>query len=337
MTPDYRITADGQDITSTIQGLLESLEITDQAGIASDTLTMVLDDRANIAMPRTGAELSVSLGYRESGLISRGRWVVNEIGISAQPQKMTIRARAANMASAATRAGIPNTLRSHKTRSWEHISLGGIARTIAAEHGLQAAIDPLYDSGSPPAVGAAIQFVAQMHESDMHLLTRLAADAGATFRVVEGRLLLTPAATSNSISGTALEPLIITPDMLSIYHITITDRSHYAAAIAYWHDTASASRQSVRAGAASGDPVLHITGTYPTEQAALAAANTRLSSATRGRIKLTLTMPGLPIARAGIPLQLHGFRPGIDGQYSITKTTSTLRSDFTTKITAETA
>ena len=97
------------------------------------------------------------------------------------------------------------------------------------------------------------------------------------------------------------------------------------------------SGHAVRAGAASGVPVLHIPDTYPTEQAARAAATARLVNATRGRISITMTMPGLPTARAGIPLQLQGFRPGIDGQYSITKTTSALRHDFTTRITAGTA
>jgi len=338
MVPDYRIHADGVDITATIQRLLISLEIIDKAGIESDALTITLDDRETVAIPRTGAELSLSLGYRESGLVDAGRWVVNEVEIATPPARMTIRARAANLTTTSTTSGIPHTLRSCKTRSWEQISLGGIARAIAAEHGLIAAVDAIYDAGTPPSIGALIPFVAQLDESDMHMMTRLAHAAGARFRIVEGRLLLTPEAAAVSASGRTLAAPILTPTQLTSYHATISERTYYAAAIASWHDPNSAQMQQVHVGVTDGEPLLRISGTQRSEQAARAVAIARLASANRGRIQWRAYMPGQASLRAGMPITLQSFRDGLNGSYSITELRHAITSaGFISTIQAEAA
>lgn len=55
MQPNFRIIANKSDITKTVNGRLLSLEITDEIGIVSDSLTMQLDDRDGaIAVPPRG-------------------------------------------------------------------------------------------------------------------------------------------------------------------------------------------------------------------------------------------------------------------------------------------
>ena len=62
MQPNFRIIANKSDITKTVNGRLLSLEITDEIGIVSDSLTMQLDDRDGaLAVPPRGAELVVYL------------------------------------------------------------------------------------------------------------------------------------------------------------------------------------------------------------------------------------------------------------------------------------
>ncbi|MDF1583908.1 MAG: hypothetical protein P1P78_11420 [Methyloprofundus sp.] len=63
MTPAYKILANQNDITAAIRDRLISLNITDEAGMQSDSITIVLDDRDNIIeLPNKGAQLDVFIG-----------------------------------------------------------------------------------------------------------------------------------------------------------------------------------------------------------------------------------------------------------------------------------
>ena len=77
ITPAFRVQVEGSDITSRIADRLLDLTLTDHAGIESDSVEIRLDDAGHvIEFPRTGAKLSVSLGYRESELEKMGLFVV---------------------------------------------------------------------------------------------------------------------------------------------------------------------------------------------------------------------------------------------------------------------
>ena len=79
-TPDFRVIAEGADITAAIRRGLLSLSVTDEAGFTSDKTEIKLDDRdGKISMPRTGAKLEISLGYKETGLVNMGIYVVDEV------------------------------------------------------------------------------------------------------------------------------------------------------------------------------------------------------------------------------------------------------------------
>ena len=127
MTPGYRILADNHDITHRIRDRLIKLKVSDRAGMSSDTAEIELDDRGVIAMPRKGAKLDVSIGYMEQGLVRMGAYVVDEIELSGPPDRMLIRAKAADMR---------QQLKARRTRSWHDTTIGAMVATIAAKHGL---------------------------------------------------------------------------------------------------------------------------------------------------------------------------------------------------------
>jgi len=82
LTPAFKVMAESQDITRKIGDRLLSLTVTDNAGIQSDTVEIRLDDKHHeLILPRTGAELEVSLGYKESG--------VERMGLSVEWMKLT--------------------------------------------------------------------------------------------------------------------------------------------------------------------------------------------------------------------------------------------------------
>ncbi len=83
MTPAFHIAVDGTDITAQIRYRLLWLRVTDEAGIQSDTVELTIDDRDGlIELPRTGANMSVSLGYEETGLFPMGAYTVDERELS---------------------------------------------------------------------------------------------------------------------------------------------------------------------------------------------------------------------------------------------------------------
>ena len=95
MTPDFHISLDGQTID--LASRLISLEISDYADTDSDTLNLVLADPDHrLELPRRGVELTAAIGFKETGLIDKGLFTVDEVEYSSPPNTLTISARAAN-------------------------------------------------------------------------------------------------------------------------------------------------------------------------------------------------------------------------------------------------
>lgn len=292
----YSIIADGANITALVADRLLSAEITDQAGVKSDRLTLVLDDRdQRLELPSKGAKIEVSLGYEPGPLVRMGSYVVDEVDVSGPERELTIRANAADM----------NTgIKSPKERSWHNKTLGDIVRTIAGEHRLQ------------PAISAALAARQLGHvdqtESDMQLLQRLCADQGATCKVADGRLTVAERATGKAASGADLPEAVITASQCASWNATLANRGKYQTVKAYWQNTGTAQRVEVKAG--SGDPVLTLKNSYTSEAEAKRAAESKLKSLQRGTGKMSINgLIGDPYMSAERTAALAGFRAGIDG------------------------
>ena len=227
MTPDFRIIADSEDITERIRDRLLSFRVTDEAGTKSDAVELVLDDgEAVLVWPSPGAELEVSLGYRETGLTRLGLYVVDEVEHSGPPNTLMIRAKATNMRA---------SLKAPKTRAWDNIKLGNLVATMASEHG----ISPKVSGGLSTVV---IPHLDQTAESDLHLLTRLARMYGAVTKPVAGNLIFVFKGEAKSASGRELTEVAVPTSHVIQHRMTLAERGSYQSAIAYWHDPVSAKR-----------------------------------------------------------------------------------------------
>lgn len=302
MTPDFRIIVDSTDITAAIRARLLSLSVTDVAGIESDTVEIALDDRGGvIALPRTGAALTVGIGYKETGVLTLGRYVVDELSLSGPVQSLTIRARAADL-----RQG----LKKPRTRPWENLSIGEIVVSIADEHGYKAKV-------AEALASEVIAHIDQVDESDLNFLTRLARDRGAIAKPSGGLLLFVPPGEAKSASGKELPAIALAATQLSRWDVTLAERGKYPTVTAKWFDPITAAEQTVTAG--EGEPVFTIGRRYPDQAAAESAAKARLESFTRGLATLRLTCPGDPLIVAESRLTLSGLRSGVDGPWSVTR------------------
>src|SRR5690606_3093102 len=122
-------------------------------------------DTANpIQIPPTGAELQVYLGY-DNELTLMGLYIIDEVELSGWPGSMAIRGRAAPYD--ALSKGGKSSLQSQKSRSWARgLKLGSVVQTIAAEHGMEAAVSASLSDITLPHFD-------QTEESDMSFLVRL--------------------------------------------------------------------------------------------------------------------------------------------------------------------
>lgn len=318
--PVFSIKANGEDITKAIRANLKKLTITDEAGVQSDSLQIDLAD-SGIAMPPTGAELQVWLGYRGAARYM-GLYVVDEIVITGPPNTMGIKALAAPFEKSATYGA----LQDQKSRSWEPGTVGYLVTTIAQEHGLTPAV-------SASLASVQLGHLDQTNESDMNLLTRVARDVDAIAKAGGGRLLFVPQGEGMTASGKSLPTVAVTRVDLSTWRASISNRANYGQVVAVWRDKDAAADREVVVG--SEKPSFRLRHTYPSEDAATRAAQGRLNAFKRGTGTLSVTMPGRTDIIAESRLLVSGVRSGVDGEWSVTRATHTLADKLTTAIEAE--
>ena len=326
--PDYKLLANSTDITALIRERLISLRFTDEAGLQSDALEISLaddDPDEPIAMPPTGAELELFLGY--DGKADRmGLFVVDEIELEGWPGVMTIRAHAAPFDQS---KGGKNTLQSQKTRSWaKDTKLGDLVKKIAKEHRLE------------PAVSASLATIPLPHmdqsdESDMHFLVRVARKYDAVVKPASGKLVIAKRGETKSVSGQQLPTITLKPADVKGWRVTQAKRENSGMVVAYYHQTKKAKRTEVKVGA--GEPVTRLRMHYPTQAMAKAAAQAELDKRSRGEVTLSVDVIGRTDLMAEAPLTTAGFRDGVNGNWIITRVEHELTNDgYVCSIDAET-
>lgn len=299
MTPDYDISVAGERITPLISGRLITLTLHDKRGFEADELSLTLDDSDGLlAIPPRGAEVRVALGFKETGLVDKGTYIVDEASHTGPPDRLTLRARSADF-----HAG----LNEQKRRSFRDLPLGDVLKTIAGDHGLQ------------PAIAEALAWtnaghIDQTNESDGHLLTRLGRLHDAIATVKAGRLLFTPLGSSKTASGTALPGITVSrQDGDQHTYQNLEGTSDYSGVRANWYDLGSAVTRAVLAeGESDVRKLKTLLETFATEAEAQAAAKAEWNRIQRGRDILSVT---LAIGRLDLipetPVTLSGWKTEI--------------------------
>lgn len=310
MRPAIIVSAAGRDITDVVRDRFVSATVTDEAAETADTFELVLDDRPpGIAVPPTGAELAVDLGFREQGTAPMGTYTVDEIEQQGPPDTMTIRAQAAD---------VLGELKAPRTRSWSMHTIGDVVGTIAGRHDLTPRVDTALS-------GIALPHIDQADESDLSLLRRLASyQLDVVAKVANGQLLfLRRQVLANELAAAATR--IPRTDAVD-YRVLQAERGKYAAVVARWREFEIGELQEVTAG--SGTPVYALPETYPDRASASNAAETKLRALQRGTRtgKLTLS-PGRPELAADAPIRLDGWGGGADGVWVANAARHTVSED----------
>lgn len=314
---DFKIIANKLDITYLIKDRLMRLTLSDSAGIENDTAEIELDNRDQaISPPATGAELDIYIGY-EGALVFKGTYTVDEISEPLEIDTLTISAQAARMKGA---------FKAPRDSSYDEITLGELAQKIGARHGYEVKIEPSISS---------IHFthLDQRAESDSNLLTRLARENGAIFKIAANILLLVPKQRGKAASGAALSIIEINDSENSKGNITILDRDDYQSALAYWFDEDGQEKKGERAGI--GEPEFIIRKTHADKSAALNAATSKLQSLQRGKASLNIMRPLNPLIIAEGFLQISNHKKNANGRWLVENVTHVIEPGSVAKTTSK--
>ncbi|MFB9136704.1 phage tail protein [Vibrio olivae] len=278
--PDFKLTADGKDISDIIAKNLINLTLTDKAGTESDRLSIALSWPSNHKTPTKGAVLKLSIGF-EGQLVDKGQFVVDEINISGPPRRLQIVANAAPMDSTKQLG----SLQAHKTRSWDSVTLEDVLKTTSSEHGL---IPRMSNDFSQ----IAIEHLDQINESDMSLMTRLARRYGAISKPMNGYWLFLKEGQQESASGKTLQNFTITREMISNWQYRDSSRNDSKRIVATYHDVKGGQTKEVSVG--RGEPAFRILFKYSNYEDAEFAAVSMFHKRSKGSESLEISAPLTP-------------------------------------------
>ncbi|ASL45139.1 hypothetical protein bAD24_I16820 [Burkholderia sp. AD24] len=299
----FQIIANGDDITRVIQDRVLRIRTVDKPGLEADECEIELDDRdGRIEFPPKGATLRLSLGWEGSGLAFLGEYAVDEIALKGPPTSVIIRGKPANMRA---------TSKTHRYGSWENAKLADIVGDIARRNRWTPAC----------VIDVVVPRADQFGESDLHFVTRLSRQYGATATVKAGKLIVTGRGAGRSVSGRQLPSITLTPDMLIDYEITFPDRASFVAVRTRVHDVKTGKKIDLvipNPDAPKGAAAVHTERhAFASPEAAKAAASARLQKLNHHTAKSTMLMQGRADFSAEKTVTLKGFKKEADGDFLI--------------------
>lgn len=305
---DYRVVANGNDITAKMRDRLISLTVHDAAGIESDTVTIELDNRDNaVALPPRGAILQVYMGDEEA-LLFKGAYEVDELEEPLDDDALVIHGKAAKMSTA---------FKAPRDRTYDSITLGELVEQIATRHGYEPAV-------ADTLANLFFDHIDQRGESDMNLLTRLARDHDAVAKPVAEKLVVVAKAAAESVSGAVLPTLTIADPENSSGRVTLTGESEYRSVVAHWFEEDAQQRQAVTAG--DGEPTYTMRQTFTDADTAQAAADAKLGALQRGTASLSLTRPLTPHIMPEGFIRLVNHKPSANARWLVENVDHVIKS-----------
>ena len=297
----WRLTLDGEDLTTRLAPMLVSVRLSERDGEEADQLEIVLDDSAGrVAIPPEGAVLHVWLGWERGsdvapGLVFKGTFKVDEAGWGGPPDRITLTARSADLA---------QTYRKRRNRTWKATTIGMIVETIAGEHGLQSRCHPDMAAKAVPAAE-------QGNKSDMQFLRDLARRHDASATTKAGCLIFAPKGATTTPTGAQIPTLTLTRQRCSTAEWRRAAREKAQdGAEAQWHDQNEGKRKTHTTG---GSNRKRLKKTYGNEADAKAAADAEAKRLKRAAATLSASLAwGDPRLSPGVKVTAQGFKAQID-------------------------
>lgn len=295
---------------------LLSWQHVDAAGIESDSLTLILSLDGIEGLPDLGGKIGLRVGYRESGLVDKGEFVVTRRTPTLFPLRLTLVATAAPF-SAADLTGFK------QRRSVSHgpTTLGALFRQLTSRHGFSPRV-------APELARIRIEHIDQSNETDMGFLTRLAHLHDAVAKPINELYVLARRGQVKSLSGKVLPNIKLSVttnnhpgDNAFISAVLVeTARAKYQGCKTGWWDAAAGKVQEVESGIA---PLKTMRQRYQSAGDARAAGEGEVRRMLREALKVTIECPGNPgLSAEGVVLLDPTWPDFMRGRWSIDKVTA---------------
>ncbi len=328
-TPAWQVIANGADLTRLLKIRLLSLVVNDEVGTNSDSVEIKIDDRDGaIAIPSFGADLEVSIGYVETGLVYKGRYRVDEIECEGPERAILIRARSSDSNSTSI---LPH-FKAGTSRTWiwpagtaqagQLMKLKDIAGIIGGQDGLGAKVDA--DLGEQYPVSDQ-----QAGESNVHYLRKEVENLGGKLKVAVGSIVIFKQGSGLTVSGSPAQTITVIPsDCMRWRWLGARRNAHNK--VTAWYPEDDGTEVSYTATGEdddeSEDSDYHLPERFPKGQAPLApeyyaknAAHAKLRDLGIASDSLSLSMIGNAKIACECQLEVSGFKDGVDDTWTVAR------------------
>lgn len=309
-TPEVEVYGAG---AAFINSRLIDWELTDAAGIESDQLKLTVNTEGVDTLPTAGAKIGIKIGYKETGLVDKGEFIISRRTPNLFPARLLIVATAAPF-TPADEAGF----RARRSASHGPTTLGGLFRELTSKYGFSPRV-------APELALLKIEHVDQSNETDMAFLTRLAKQYDAVTKPVNELYVLARRGQVKSLSGKILPDVTLTvtkdnrPGSQAFIMASIDDdaRVKFKGCKTTWWDGQSGKECIVEVGA---EPFKKVRQRYQGEAEAKAAAEGESRKMEREAVKFRIDCPGNPALAAEGLILCDASWPGfMQGRWSADK------------------
>lgn len=309
MKPDFKITLDGKEIF-TNSNLIKSISITDEIDTLSDRVRIEINDQfENIAIPKAGVSLTVSLGYK-GNLKKMGCYNIDDILV--KPGSISVSGKGFSTGT---------EIKKVRSRNYQSNIVKDIVENIGKENNLDVICSDIFKQKIN---------LTHYQESDINFLGRLAKSCDAIYKIQAGQILFYPKHLDINKKGEKLDILKISKYNVSDYNLVLSGRAEYKKVEAVVLDLDTGNRKTVSFG--DERPLLRLSGTYQDEQEALNDCKSFLNNQGYASKKFSLVVPGNPSLKAGSQLELSNFKDGINGKWTIQQAQHELRNTYITNL-----
>ena len=347
LTPVAKLSINGKPFNTDALSRIISISLTDKSGFEADELTVSLSDHdGKLAMPPKSAEITIALGYIETGIVDKGSYKITEVSWSGAPDTLHITAQSADTSDRFSEA---------KEKSWHKTSLKEIIESIAAANGYTPIIGKAYQDEK-------IDHIDQSNESDAAFLSRLAERYDAIATVKHGRLLFVSSGEATTAGGQPLPTIRITRNSGDQYAFRYSNTESYNAVRAYYidkqtgkkhevvitednydpvkktvtttkkyktkrkdgktHKTTTKEVTEIKQVATAGKKIKTLRHTYQSPKTAATGARAAYKKLKRGAMEFDISLAiGRPDVAPESPVTLQGFKPEIDAEKWVGKET----------------
>ena len=347
LTPVAKLSINGKPFNTDALSRIISISLTDKSGFEADELTVSLSDHdGKLALPPKSAEITIALGYIETGIVDKGSYKITEVSWSGAPDTLHITAQSADTSDRFSEA---------KEKSWHKTSLKEIIESIAAANGYTPIIGKAYQDEK-------IDHIDQSNESDAAFLSRLAERYDAIATVKHGRLLFVSSGEATTAGGQPLPTIRITRNSGDQYAFRYSNTESYNAVRAYYidkqtgkkyevvitednydpvkktvtttkkyktkrkdgktHKTTTKEVTEIKQVDTAGKKIKTLRHTYQSPKTAATGARSAYKKLKRGTMEFDISLAiGRPDVAPESPVTLQGFKPEIDTEKWVGKET----------------